>query len=115
MYYINNNVFLWADDLEMIYCLSSSSPPSNCQTCSAGCSYQDLSNSNCLQACNLSQCGYSNLQCLIDGNSYYFMNYNPDICASGCLYSDMRNGLCPLACTGSCFSNCSSMFCSPEC
>ena len=117
----------------MIYCLSLFDPPDNCQTCSNGCSYQELYSptSSCSQACNVSQCGYNYLSCLNIDNCYSFMlndnNCNKmcsndpdctnsnDICAPGCYYSDMANGLCLAGCTGSCFSNCSALYCSPGC
>lgn len=131
-YYINNNYYFWGGQIEKSYCLTLSSPPSNCEECSLGCSYSDLSSSNCKSACNTTSCSYDMLNCIGSDDCYNFMigdgNCNEkcacdpdcgcdlsDICTNGCLYSDMQSDKCPLPCTGNCFSNCNSDFCSPEC
>ena len=113
---LNHWDYFWPEYFEISYCLNSINPPSSCQTCTGGCSYQDLYNPSCSQACNVSQCGYDNLACLMVNNCYSFVNTcSNNLCSPGCSYSDMSAGLCPLACAGSCFANCASMYCSPEC
>ena len=124
LYFINENLYLWPDYLEVIYCLSLSNPSSACPVCNNGCTYQDLYSSSCSQACNISQCGYNNLNCLIVNNCYTFMTSNNsnsqctnnnDTCAPGCYFSEMASGLCPMSCEGTCSSHCSSKYCSPNC
>ena len=133
IYYLNGNKYFRPEYIEMIYCLSSLSPQSSCETCNNGCSFEDLYSSSCVSACNVSSCGYSDLKCLMIDDCYSFMiyddncnkmcrhdqgcnNYNAsDICAIGCYYSDMANGSCASACTGSCFSYCSADYCGPGC
>lgn len=130
-YKFNGISYYWPDYIEKIYCLSLIVPPSDCKSCSPGCSYLDLLSSTCEENCNNDSCGYDMLTCVKfsscynfisgDGNCNSACSCDPDCgcgedsCSIGCLYSIMNEGFCPLACTGDCFAYCSSDYCSPEC
>ena len=129
-YYLNNYLFFWPNFIDISYCLALNTVSNNCPECNTGCSYFEIDNMSCKPACNVSTCGYGNLECINHNGCYNFMIEdgtcdklctinneckNSDVCAPGCMYSNMTNGLCPYQCTGICFQNCSSAYCSPGC
>lgn len=130
-YMLNSNFYFWSNSIEKTYCLSLSTPPSNCEECSQGCTYFDLFDPTCKDSCNVESCSFDFLACMQTDGCYDFIigdgNCNSacycdsdcgcgeDSCSIGCLYSDMEEGNCPKECIGECFDYCSSDFCSPGC
>lgn len=83
---INTQLFPWPSHLVQAYCISSGSDSTNCSLCSPLCNISSYFTESCLDDCNKSACGYSNLQCL---------SYNGD---SLCLNSMINDGICSLHC-----------------
>ena len=83
---VNTHLFLWPSHLTQAFCLSSKSSSPNCPLCSSRCKVSSYFTESCLDNCNSSACGYSNMLCL---------SYNGDPL---CLNQMIDDGMCSVHC-----------------
>ncbi|OMJ81304.1 hypothetical protein SteCoe_18226 [Stentor coeruleus] len=68
-----NEVFIYSPDkLIELYIISSNLASLN-NNCSSSCTYYNITDDKCQIGCNISQCGYDNLVCLVNEKCYSFM------------------------------------------
>ena len=72
-YQVNDLYLYWINYLEKFYCSISLISYYGCTLCNSFCTYYSLRNSIDCHYCNVSSCGYSNLECLEKDNCYSFM------------------------------------------
>lgn len=87
---INTQLFPWPSHLIQAFCLSSNSVHPSCPLCSPACNISSYFSESCIDNCNSSTCGYSNLLCLSYTGDPLCLNsmINDGICSTHCMFEE---------------------------